>query len=82
MVDGWIATTYLAGAEEPDRWAEVIDASGLFHSALVGSSCPDFLAVRTHRWALADRIAWGEAARALRPVRQRAVPRHRATHGH
>jgi uncharacterized protein (TIGR02569 family) len=33
-----------------------------FHAALRPAARPAFLALRTHRWALADRVAWGESA--------------------
>ncbi len=77
VVDGWTATTYLAGAEQPGRWSEVVDAARRLHAALAGISCPDFLATRDHRWAVADRIAWGEVSADLGPVGARLMASRR-----
>lgn len=61
VVDGWSATTFVEGQPGPaGRWDELFRAAGAFHAALSDESCPDFLARRRHRWAVADRVAWGE----------------------
>jgi uncharacterized protein (TIGR02569 family) len=61
VVDGWSAAEFLDGQPGPQgRWSEVIDAGRAFHTALRGLPRPDFLDRRTHPWAVADRVAWGE----------------------
>jgi uncharacterized protein (TIGR02569 family) len=61
VVDGWTASEFLAGEPGPQgRWADVLSASGAFHQALRGLPRPSFLDRRTHPWAVADRVAWGE----------------------
>jgi uncharacterized protein (TIGR02569 family) len=62
VVDGWAATRFVAGAWTPaGRWPEIVAACRSFTGALAGRRRPDFLAGRTHRWAFADAVAWGEA---------------------
>ena len=70
VVEGWAATRFVAGAWTPaGRWAEVVAACRAFTGALAGCRRPAFLAGRTHRWAFADAVAWGEAELApLEPV--------------
>jgi uncharacterized protein (TIGR02569 family) len=70
VVDGWAATRFVAGAWTPaGRWGEVVGACRSFTGALAGCRRPAFLAARTHRWAFADAVAWGEAdLDALEPV--------------
>jgi uncharacterized protein (TIGR02569 family) len=70
VVDGWAATRFVAGAWTPaGRWGEVVAACRSFTGALAGRRRPAFLAARTHRWAFADAVAWGEAELdALEPV--------------
>lgn len=61
VVDGWTASEHLDGRTGPaGRWDEVLAAGRAFHAALRDVPCPGFLAGRTHRWARADRAAWGE----------------------
>src|SRR3954451_8777960 len=60
VVDGWSATRRVAGAHAPGRWREVVAAGWRLHDALRDVRRPAFLASRTDRWWLADRIAWGE----------------------
>lgn len=61
VVDGWTASGFLAGEPGPaGHWAEVLGAGRAFHAALRGHSRPAFLQLRTHPWAVADRVAWGE----------------------
>jgi uncharacterized protein (TIGR02569 family) len=94
VVDGWAATTLVEGRSgPPGRWSELLSAARAFHKAVRGESRPSFLDHRTHRWALADRVAWGEASvepvgavallledltRLLRPVREQ---RNQLVHG-
>jgi uncharacterized protein (TIGR02569 family) len=63
VVDGWSATRFVAGESGADgRWRELLSAARAFHAALSSVPPPTFLADRTHRWATADRVAWGEAS--------------------
>jgi uncharacterized protein (TIGR02569 family) len=57
---GWTAWRYQPGAHAAGRWRDVIDVGRRLHAALEGEREPAFLARRTDRWALADRVAWGE----------------------
>lgn len=61
VVDGWTASAYLAGDHEPRRWLEVIAAGDRLHAALAGIACPAAIGTRRDPWAVADRVAWGEA---------------------
>ena len=60
VVDGWFAQTWLEGAHDFDRWSDVLDVCAAFHEALQGLEAPAFIAQRSHPWAVADRMAWGE----------------------
>jgi uncharacterized protein (TIGR02569 family) len=63
VVDGWCGAEYLPAEPGPaGRWAELLAAGRAFHAALRDLPRPDFLSRRTHRWAVADRVAWGEIA--------------------
>ena len=59
-VDGWCATEYVTGMHEARRWPEIIAAGERFHAALRGIPRPLFLDQRSSRWAISDRVAWGE----------------------
>ena len=59
-VGAWTAWRYAAGSHEPGRWDDVIAAGNDLHQALYPLPRPDFLDERQDRWAVADRIAWGE----------------------
>jgi uncharacterized protein (TIGR02569 family) len=60
-VEGWSAVEHAAGEAEPEgRWSEVLDAGRAFHAAVAHEPEPPHLRERTHRWAVADRVAWGE----------------------
>ncbi|HEY1427367.1 MAG TPA: phosphotransferase [Caulobacteraceae bacterium] len=61
VVDGWSAQTLLQGAHAFDRWPEVLALCSDFHGALSSVARPDFMALRSDPWAIADRITWGEA---------------------
>lgn len=61
VVEGWTATAYLPGAEQPGRWAETVATGRALHAALADFHRPPQLAARTDRWARADRVAWAEA---------------------
>lgn len=63
VVDGWSASHLVAGETGPaGRWPLLLAAARAFHAALRPTARPAFLALRRHRWALADRVAWGESA--------------------
>jgi len=68
VVDGWTATEFVAGLQElrPD-WAAVVEAGRRFHTLLVPIPGSPALADRTHRWAVADRVAWDEQQVRLTP---------------
>lgn len=70
VVGGWTASTYVPGVPSPaGHWHELLAAGRSFHRELVAADRPAMLAGRSHRWAHADRVAWGEAeADALPPV--------------
>ena len=59
-VDGWCAAEYVTGTHEARRWPEIIAAGERFHAALRGIPRPSFLDQRFSRWAISDRVAWGE----------------------
>jgi uncharacterized protein (TIGR02569 family) len=59
-VDGWSAAEYVTGTHEERRWPEIIAVGERFHAALRGIARPSFLDQRSSRWAISDRVAWGE----------------------
>lgn len=63
VVDGWSANEHLPGlAPAAPAWANIAAAGRAFSSAAtaVAPSPGSALRTRTHRWAVADRCAWGE----------------------
>ncbi len=61
VVDGWAAYRYVEGENTPEgRWREVLEAGLALHGALAAVARPAFFARRASRWAVADRVAWGE----------------------
>jgi uncharacterized protein (TIGR02569 family) len=75
VIDGWTATRFIPGLRElRPHWVEIADAGERFHE-LLASLHPDAartaLERRTHRWAIADRVAWDEAIVTLAPRAQR-----------
>ncbi len=63
VVDGWSASGFVAGESgAAGRWGELLAAARAFHAALASAPPPTLLASRTHRWAVADRVAWAEAS--------------------
>jgi uncharacterized protein (TIGR02569 family) len=68
VVDGWSASRLVTGETGPaGRWRLLLAVARAFHAALRPAARPAFLALRTHRWALADRVAWGESTFAPLP---------------
>jgi uncharacterized protein (TIGR02569 family) len=60
IFDGWAATERVAGNPAPARRHEVLAAGRVFHRAIAHLPRPVMLDQRTHLWARADRLAWGE----------------------
>jgi uncharacterized protein (TIGR02569 family) len=68
VVDGWSAARFVEGEPGPaGRWGELLAAARALHVALSLVPPPDFLRSRTHRWAVADRVAWAEGSVTPRP---------------
>ena len=69
--EGWAASRWVEGGE-PDRtspaaWLQIIEAGRAFHHAVAHLPRPAWLDARDDRWAVADRIAWGETSIQIRP---------------
>ncbi|RDL40970.1 uncharacterized protein BP5553_00949 [Venustampulla echinocandica] len=63
VFQGWAASEFVAGRAGPGgKWVELMGTSRFFHAALQGIPNPDFLSHRSHPWAVADQVAWGEAS--------------------
>ena len=60
VVDGWCGWERVSGRHEDGRWPDIIAVGERFHAALAGIPRPGFIAARSHQWAIADRVAWGE----------------------
>lgn len=60
VVDGWTAFPYLPGEHQPARWLELAKIARDFAAIFADVERPDFVDLRTHAWAGADRFAWGE----------------------
>jgi uncharacterized protein (TIGR02569 family) len=70
LVDGWTACAYVDGLTEGhERLRDILDAANHFHDALPrpDAEARAVLNRRRHRWAVADRVAWGEDMVDLRP---------------
>ncbi|MFD3788644.1 phosphotransferase [Streptomyces cyaneofuscatus] len=68
VVEGWTAAEFIDGRPGPSRqWPGVVVAGRAFHAALRELPRPAFLDRRTHPWAVADRVAWGEEETAVVP---------------
>ena len=59
-VEGWAAWRYERGAHQPRRWLDILGVGDMFHAAVRNETLPPLLTARTDRWAVADRVAWGE----------------------
>jgi uncharacterized protein (TIGR02569 family) len=59
-VEGWTAWHYQPGAHQPGRWLDIVRVGAEFHDSVHEEALPTFLLGRTDRWAVADRVAWGE----------------------
>ncbi len=60
VVEGWAAWEHVAGEPATDRWDEVLSVGRRLSAALATVAPPPLLSRRRHRWAVADRAAWGE----------------------
>lgn len=60
IVDGWTAFPYLAGEHQPGRWLELAKIARDFAALFAEVGRPDFIDMRTHAWARADRFAWDD----------------------
>jgi uncharacterized protein (TIGR02569 family) len=78
VLDRWTANEFLAGLRPAaPRWDVVIE-SGLRFGEAAERARPagsDALDARTHRWAVADRVAWSEAEVLLSPEAARLLDR-------
>ena len=83
VVSGWSAQSLLEGDHRHEAWPEIIAVGRDLHRAMIEIARPAFLDARVDRWAVADRVAWGEkshdpdltetlapALKMLRPVAQ------------
>lgn len=59
VVDGWTAFGWLEGRHRVGAWDEILEVSRRFHAVVEGVAWSPSLAA-SHRWAVADRVAWGE----------------------
>lgn len=59
VVDGWSAWQWLEGEHRSAAWDDVLEVSARFHRAVADVRWSPAL-VSSHRWAVADRVAWGE----------------------
>jgi uncharacterized protein (TIGR02569 family) len=64
VFDGWCAHSLVSGEHRTGDgpWPEALAACRAFHRALVNVPPPPFLQRRDDRFALADRVVWGEQA--------------------
>ena len=63
LADGWSGAEVLDGEVHgvgDADWPALFAAARAYNRALIGFERPGFLEARTHRWALADRVAFGE----------------------
>jgi uncharacterized protein (TIGR02569 family) len=59
VIDGWQAFERERGLHSRN-WSAILNATQALHAALRHVPEPRFLRRRQHRWAVADRIAWGD----------------------
>ena len=69
--EGWSATRWVEGSEpdhtKPSTWLDILEVGRAFHRAIAHLDRPDCLDARDDRWAVADRVAWGEHVVQLHP---------------
>jgi uncharacterized protein (TIGR02569 family) len=61
LVDGWSASRWIDGSEDPRRWQELLTTGAAFHRWLRSIPRPQWLDSARDLWRTADLIAWGEA---------------------
>ena len=76
VVAGWMAWGWMEGNHEQGRWDEVLDVSERFHRAVSGIAWSPAI-VASHRWGIADRVAWGELDAQLPELVQPLLARRR-----
>ena len=76
LVDGWTAWTRISGRPAL-RWNDIIAAGRALHDATRTLERPAVLDGRTHGWARADRMAWGEEDATDLPLASRLIERLR-----
>jgi uncharacterized protein (TIGR02569 family) len=60
VFEGWTASERVSGSPGRARRREVLAAGRVFHRAIAHLPRPAMCDTRTHLWARADRLAWGE----------------------
>lgn len=76
VVDGWRASTWVAGEPGPTgHWVELLAAARAFTAAVSHLPRPPFLERRANPWAVADRAAWDEQPMAVHPDQRDLVDR-------
>lgn len=60
-VEGWCAWRFIEGEPELGKWAERVKVMRDYHRAVSVLPRPPHVEAATHPWAIADRVAWGEA---------------------
>ncbi len=61
IVNGHAAWTWLDGLPAPGGYARKLAAARVFHAGLRSLSRPEYIDRRIDPWAMADRVAWGDA---------------------
>jgi uncharacterized protein (TIGR02569 family) len=71
VVNGWSACAFLDGLRDGrPQWPAILSGGARFHRALpaADATARQVLRQRHHRWAVADRVAWGETTVELSPT--------------
>ncbi len=77
VADGWCAQPLVEGAHA-ERWGDVVEVGRRFHEQTTDLERPAFLDVRTHPWAVGDRVAWEEVPSPVEhPLLDRVLERRR-----
>jgi uncharacterized protein (TIGR02569 family) len=56
----WTAWKYVEGNHSNKKWKEVFEVCDLFHKSLQKINKPKFIEKRKNKWAIADKMVWGE----------------------
>jgi uncharacterized protein (TIGR02569 family) len=77
VVDGWAASSWMEGRHRSGSWDEVLEVSERFHR-IVASVAWSPAMPASHRWAIGDRVAWGELdvdlPEQVQPLLERRAP--------